>query len=75
MLRAELERLPMTDLRLGCEVVDRVEDSETVTVTYQNSTGVLQKIHTKWLIGADGKTGIIRKKFLEPEGIKQVTGL
>lgn len=61
----------MTDLRLACEVNDRVEDPEGVTVTYRNSTGAMQKIHTKWLVGADGKTGIVRKRFLEPEGVKQ----
>jgi 2-polyprenyl-6-methoxyphenol hydroxylase-like FAD-dependent oxidoreductase len=28
-------------------------------------------IRTSWLVGADGKRGVVRKKFLEPEGIRQ----
>lgn len=32
-------------------------------------------IRASWLVGADGKRGVVRKKFLEPEGIKQIDAL
>lgn len=32
-------------------------------------------IRASWLVGADGKRGVVRKNFLELEGIKQVDAL
>jgi 2-polyprenyl-6-methoxyphenol hydroxylase-like FAD-dependent oxidoreductase len=41
-------------------------------VSYQDEDQQVQTITCKWLIGADGKKGIVRKHFLEPTaGIKQ----
>ena len=31
-------------------------------------------VHTAWLVGVDGKHGVVYKRFLEPQGIRQVDG-
>ncbi|MCJ1297267.1 hypothetical protein MMC08_000053 [Hypocenomyce scalaris] len=59
----------------GCEVLDRVEEEAGVIVHYLDNNGDKRVIRTSWLVGADGKRGIVRKKFLEPEGIRQEVGL
>jgi len=56
-------------------VVDRVEEEASVVVQYLDEKGMKREIRTAWLVGADGKRGIVRKKFLEPEGIRQEVGL
>lgn len=71
----EIAKLPSLDLRPGCEVIGRTEEPRTVVVEYRDSNGDTKKLRAKWLIGADGKGGVVRKRFLEPEGIKQVVGL
>jgi 2-polyprenyl-6-methoxyphenol hydroxylase-like FAD-dependent oxidoreductase len=56
-------------------VVDRVEEEASVVVQYLDEKRIKREIRTAWLVGADGKRGIVRKKFLEPEGIRQEVGL
>lgn len=63
------------DLRIGCKVLDRVDEEAGVVVKYKDEKGNIRSIRTSYLVGADGKRGIVRKKFLEPEGIKQEVGL
>jgi 2-polyprenyl-6-methoxyphenol hydroxylase-like FAD-dependent oxidoreductase len=74
-LRLEIARFPSLDLRSGCEVIGRTEEWETVVVEYKDRNGETRKVRTRWLVGADGKGGIVRKRFLEHEGIKQEIGL
>jgi len=74
-LRAVISSLPTCELRSGCEVVGRTEGDGYTIVEYIDETGVSKLVRTSWLVGADGKRGIVRKKFLEPEGIKQELGL
>ena len=74
-MRLEIAKLPSVDLRSGREVVGRTEEPETVLIEYKDSSGDVRKLRAKWLIGADGKGGIVRKRFLESEGIKQEIGL
>ena len=38
-------------------------------VQYVDAGGQERSIRGKFLIGADGKTGYVRKKYLEPKGI------
>ena len=45
------------------------EDSDWVYVDYTDVHGKPCKIRSKFLVGADGKTGFTRKKYLEPKGI------
>lgn len=71
-IRALLKTVPACDLRVGCEVLSRTEGEDHTIIEYRTIEGTIQAIRTSWLVGADGKRGIVRKKFLEPEGIKQV---
>lgn len=74
-LRSVLASLPSCDLRVGCEVLDRVEDNANIIVQYTDKKGEKKSLRTSWLVGADGKRGIVRKQFLEPHGIRQEVGL
>ncbi|KXG48295.1 Monooxygenase, FAD-binding [Penicillium griseofulvum] len=71
-IRALIKTIPACDLRVGCEVLSRIENEDHTIIEYRTADGTLQYIRTSWLVGADGKRGIVRKRFLEPEGIKQV---
>jgi 2-polyprenyl-6-methoxyphenol hydroxylase-like FAD-dependent oxidoreductase len=63
-------------LQSGCEVVSRDEHAKEVTVHYLDSNKTRCQIHAAWLVGADGKRGIVRKHFLEPSaGVRQETGI
>ena len=54
----------------------REELDEGVIVEYRDESHSLKRIKCSYLIGADGKTGIVRKQFLEPSaGIRQEVGL
>ncbi|KAF8854801.1 FAD/NAD(P)-binding domain-containing protein [Acephala macrosclerotiorum] len=74
-LRVELSCLSSCNLRTGCEVVNMAEEDGSVVVEYVDTEGNRRDIRTSWFIGADGKRGVVRKKFLEPEGIIQQVGL
>ncbi|KAK0637352.1 hypothetical protein B0T17DRAFT_651931 [Bombardia bombarda] len=50
--------------------LDDSQQQHTI-VEYKTFDGTLKSTRTSWLIGADGKTGVVRKEFLEPVGIKQ----
>lgn len=75
-LRAEIDKLSSSVIiRSNCEVFDRLEELDTVVVHYKDREGTTCSIRANWLIGADGKRGVVRKEFLEPEGVKQEVGL
>lgn len=71
-IRALLKDFPTCELRTGCEVVSREETPDHSIVEYVDQDGSRRQIRTSFLVGADGKTGVVRKRFLEPEGIRQV---
>lgn len=55
--------------------MSRTSESPPI-VQYEDYSGKRHQIKGQWLIGADGKMGIVRKHFLEPTaGIKQIDGL
>ncbi|KAK5070296.1 hypothetical protein LTR64_002136 [Lithohypha guttulata] len=58
-----------SEMRSRCLVTGISEDSECVTVHYINAQGQATSIQSRFLVGADGKTGYVRKKYLEPQGI------
>ncbi|PKX91170.1 putative monooxygenase [Aspergillus novofumigatus IBT 16806] len=63
-------------LQSSCEVVSRDEHADGVTVHYLDSKKAPHQIHAAWLVGADGKRGIVRKHFLEPSaGVRQEPGI
>ena len=68
-IRDSVAKSPSSELRSGCQVNGIIEDDDYVTVTYQDAAGQSRSIKSRFLVGADGKTGFVRKKYLEPRGI------
>ena len=73
-MREAADQSEYCTIREGCRVVSRpCEDPPTVE--YIDRDGEKRQIQGEWLIGADGKVGIVRKHFLEPTaGIIQEEG-
>jgi 2-polyprenyl-6-methoxyphenol hydroxylase-like FAD-dependent oxidoreductase len=57
------------EVRSQCLVTDIEEDANFVYVKYQAPDGDSQRLRGKFMVGADGKTGFTRKKYLEPRGV------
>ncbi|KAH7160566.1 putative monooxygenase [Dactylonectria estremocensis] len=75
-LRCIVSESAFCDLKEGCEVTAREEQTDSLRVDYIDSSGVPGQINCRWLIGADGKRGIVRNHFLEPTAaVRQETGL
>ncbi|GAM83817.1 hypothetical protein ANO11243_018070 [Dothideomycetidae sp. 11243] len=75
-LETEVKKSPLCDLRRGATVAGRQEEDTGIIIEYWNSESQFSRISAQWLVGADGKTGVVRKHFLEPAaGIVQETGL
>ena len=56
-------------IRGGSTVTAINEDEDWVYIDYTNLENQICRIRSKFLVGADGKTGFTRKKYLEPKGI------
>ena len=57
-------------------MVSRTELEDGLIVEYHHEKHTVKHVKCSYLVGADGKTGIVRKQFLEPTaGIKQEVGL
>lgn len=68
-VRSVVERSDYSELRAGCTVTAITEDSTSITAEYRTSKGQFKSIKGKFLVGADGKTGFVRKRYLEEKGI------
>ena len=60
---------PDSELRTQCTVTAISDDEDRVTVHYVDAIGQQKSIRASFLVGADGKTGYVRKRYLEPKGI------
>ena len=69
-LRTKLTPERGCSLRSGCTLVSIEEDNEWVYATYMNASGEAKRVRSKYLVGADGKTGFTRKNYLEKKGIQ-----
>ena len=69
-IRDALHSHPASELRSQCTVRSVWEDSERVMVEYTDSQGESRKLAGAFLVGADGKTGYVRKRYLEPKGVQ-----
>lgn len=69
-LRDQIVQLGIGKMQLGSEVNSIREDSESVYVGYTDSSGATHTVQGKFLVGADGKTGYTRKRYLEAKGIE-----
>lgn len=68
-IRGVLSELSASQLREGCTLTNIVEDEDWVYATYLDPDQAEHTIRGRFLVGADGKTGFVRKKYLEPKGI------
>lgn len=57
-------------LRTGASVFDIREEGNYIYCRYNDAHGNAHNIRSRFLVGADGKTGFTRKNFLEPLGIQ-----
>ncbi|KIX07316.1 uncharacterized protein Z518_01969 [Rhinocladiella mackenziei CBS 650.93] len=74
-LRDKVNQSKFCDLRENCEVVSRIEVDDGAIVEY-TTDGTTKRVKCSFLVGADGKRGVVRKHFLEKQAnIKQSTGL
>lgn len=68
-IRSVIENSEYSQLRGGCTVTAISEDSTSVTVRYCTSNNQTKFVKGKFLVGADGKTGFVRKNYLERRGV------
>lgn len=74
-LRGRIKASKYCTLLTGCEFVNQISE-DTPQIEYIDEMGELHILESQWLVGADGKTGIVRKYFLEEKaGVKQVEGV
>jgi 2-polyprenyl-6-methoxyphenol hydroxylase-like FAD-dependent oxidoreductase len=69
-LRSTIEDSHFSQFRSSCVVTQVVDDGGSVEIQYENAKKSLASLRGKFLVGADGKTGYVRKNYLEPRGIK-----
>lgn len=61
----------VSTLRSRCALTSISEDDEWVYAKYVDAaTGEEKRIRSRFLVGADGKTGFTRKMYLEPKGVQ-----
>ncbi|KAI5456872.1 hypothetical protein BGZ63DRAFT_365917 [Mariannaea sp. PMI_226] len=68
-LRSVISASSCSSLRSNCTLTSISEDDDWVYAKYLDSAGAERQIRSRFLVGADGKTGYTRKKYLEPKGI------
>ncbi|KAJ5180402.1 hypothetical protein N7492_003612 [Penicillium capsulatum] len=69
-LREAMAATTYSDLRCSSEVTNLVEDDQGMLCEYLDSEGTKRQIRSRFVVGADGKTGFTRKRYLEPHGVK-----
>lgn len=70
MERKLRERISEEALRTGCTLIGIDEDEVGVSAKYVDCNGIERVVRSKFLVGADGKTGFVRKNYLEPKGVR-----
>ncbi|KAH7169580.1 hypothetical protein DER46DRAFT_681500, partial [Fusarium sp. MPI-SDFR-AT-0072] len=73
-LRILIQSSEYAQLRTECTVTSCREGVDSMEVSYTTSDGASTDLRGKYLVGADGKRGIVRKGFLEPRGVEQAEG-
>ena len=68
-LRSVMEKYPHSQLRSGCTLTAIEESENWVFATYRNFEGEQKRIRSRFLVGADGKTGFVRKHYLQAKGV------
>jgi 2-polyprenyl-6-methoxyphenol hydroxylase-like FAD-dependent oxidoreductase len=68
-LRSVITDSLYSDVRVQSTVTGISEDEEWVYVNYSGADGETRHIKSRFLVGADGKTGFTRKMYLKPRGV------
>jgi 2-polyprenyl-6-methoxyphenol hydroxylase-like FAD-dependent oxidoreductase len=68
-LRLAASHHACSQIRVACTVTEIREEGDWVYCQYSDASGAQRRIRGKFLVGADGKTGFTRKKYLEPKGV------
>lgn len=68
-IRRKIEYSKHSQLRTSCTLESIREDQDWVYATYFDNQDKKHEVRSKFLVGADGKTGFTRKKYLEPKGV------
>lgn len=68
-LRQSMAENEHSHLKVQSTVLSISEDENWVHISYTDKDGQERRIRGSFLIGADGKTGFTRKRYLEPQGI------
>ena len=68
-LRKAMSASSSCDLRPESTVVHIEEDASWTYCTYTDSQGAKRRLRARFFVGADGKTGYTRKRYLEPKGV------
>jgi 2-polyprenyl-6-methoxyphenol hydroxylase-like FAD-dependent oxidoreductase len=72
-LRMAMAATGYSELRSQATVNDISVDEQWVYCRYTDANGVEKRLRSKFFVGADGKTGFTRKRYLEERGIKMET--
>ena len=64
-----MARFQACELRSGCELAGLSQDAQSTLCEYRDKEGKYRRIRSRFFVGADGKTGFTRKRYLEPKGI------
>lgn len=63
VLRAEIERQPSVELRVGAEMLEFSQDTDGVSCVIRSPDGVTEMITARWLLACDGATSSIRRQL------------
>ena len=68
-IRDSIEQCSYSQLRGKSQLSSITEDDSLVYAEYLDHQGLKKRLSAPFLVGADGKTGYVRKQYLEPKGI------
>ncbi|KUM60890.1 hypothetical protein ACN42_g6232 [Penicillium freii] len=69
-LRTAMTSSSFCQLQTNATMIDMREEGEHVYSQYRDAQGKVHNLKSRFLVGADGKTGFTRKSFMEPLGIR-----
>ncbi|EXJ74328.1 uncharacterized protein A1O5_02624 [Cladophialophora psammophila CBS 110553] len=68
-IRDRIHKIPFSEIRTESTLIGISEDRHRVMVEYKDPRGEIRRLTAPFLVGADGKTGYVRKCYLEPKGV------
>ncbi|KAJ5968759.1 hypothetical protein N7501_005007 [Penicillium viridicatum] len=69
-LRTAMTSSSFCQLQTNATMIDMREEGDYVYSQYRDAQGKIHNLKSRFLVGADGKTGFTRKSFMEPLGIR-----